>query len=252
MPAYAVIIVTSLPLNPAQTQGRAVILFSGGVYANYIANNGAWESVGSGGAHPNLATHDALGLATDAELTTHAATSHGVTTHGDAEHTALNYEASGAVATHAAAADPHAGYRLESAAIVEANLGLTDLTTANASQTAHGFLPKLPGGTSTFLRADGAFAAPTAAAGISQTEIDFGVTLVSEASFLITDANVSAGSKIIGSVAYVAPTGKDLDELDMDGLDLKFAPGAGQFTLYARGMDGYVADKFRINYMVGA
>jgi hypothetical protein len=33
-------------------------------------------------AHPNLATHDALGLATDAELTTHAATSHGVTDHG--------------------------------------------------------------------------------------------------------------------------------------------------------------------------
>ena len=31
----------------------------------------------SGGAHPDLATHDALGLATDAELTTHAAGPHG-------------------------------------------------------------------------------------------------------------------------------------------------------------------------------
>lgn len=47
-----------------------------------------WTEVGAGGSHPNLATHDALGLATDAELT-----------------------------THAGAADPHTGYRLESVAI---------------------------------------------------------------------------------------------------------------------------------------
>ena len=52
-------------------------------------------------------------------------------------------------------------------------------------------------------------------------------------------------------MAYEAPTGKDLDELDMDGLDLKFGPGTGQFTLYARGLDGYVADKFKINYLIG-
>lgn len=88
-------------------------------------------------------------------------------------------------------------------------------------------------------------------ADVKQTEIDFGTTPVSEASFLITDADVSAGSHLIGSVAYVAPTGKDLDELEMDGLDLKFAPGSGDFTLYVRGMDGYVADKFKINYMIG-
>lgn len=40
----------------------------------------------------------------------------------------------------------------------------TDVTTLDASLTAHGLLPKLPGGTSTFLRADGTFAAPTATA----------------------------------------------------------------------------------------
>lgn len=86
---------------------------------------------------------------------------------------------------------------------------------------------------------------------LSQTEIDFGSTPVSEASFIVTDANVTASSQLIGSVAYEAPTGKDLDELEMDGLDLKFAPGAGQFTLYARGLDGYVADTFKINYLIG-
>ncbi len=86
---------------------------------------------------------------------------------------------------------------------------------------------------------------------IKQTEIDFGTTPVSEASFLITDADVLVGSQLIGSVAYEAPTGKELDELEMDGLDLKFAPGVGQFTLYAGGLDGYIADKFKVNYLIG-
>jgi hypothetical protein len=53
----------------------------------------------AGGTHPDLATHDALGLATDAELTAH-------------DHDA-DYEASGAVVTHAGAADPHTGYLKE-------------------------------------------------------------------------------------------------------------------------------------------
>lgn len=86
---------------------------------------------------------------------------------------------------------------------------------------------------------------------VRQTEIDFGATPVAEASFTVADSTVTALSQIIGSVAYEAPTGKDLDELEMDGIDLKFGPGVGQLTIYARGMDGYVADKFKINYIVG-
>ncbi len=86
---------------------------------------------------------------------------------------------------------------------------------------------------------------------IKQTEIDFGVTPVSEKSFTITDVDVVVTSQLIGNVAYEAPTGKDLDELEMDSLDLKFSPGSGQFILYARGLDGYIADKFKVNYLVG-
>lgn len=37
----------------------------------------------------------------------------------------------------------------------------TDITTLDASTSAHGLLKKLPGGTTTFLRADGTFAAPS-------------------------------------------------------------------------------------------
>ncbi len=86
---------------------------------------------------------------------------------------------------------------------------------------------------------------------IKQTEIDFDTMPISEKSFVIIDASVLVTSQLIGNVAYEAPTGKDLDELEMDGLDLKFAPGVGQFTLYARGLDGYIADKFKINYLAG-
>lgn len=88
---------------------------------------------------------------------------------------------------------------------------------------------------------------------ITQTEVDFGSTPVSEALFTIADATATATSKIIGSVAYAAPTGKDLDELEMDSLELKFGPkGAGEFYIYAKGLDGYVHDKFKVNYQIAA
>ena len=86
---------------------------------------------------------------------------------------------------------------------------------------------------------------------IKQTEIDFGTTPVADSSFTITDADVAATDQIVAQVAYEAPTGKDLDEIEMDTLSLRCGAGAGQFTLFATGMDGYVADKFKINYIVG-
>lgn len=89
------------------------------------------------------------------------------------------------------------------------------------------------------------------AVNIKQTEIDFGSVPVSEASFIIIDADVIASSQLIGNIAYEAPTGKELDEVEMDAIDLKFAPGVGQFTLYATGIDGYLADKFKVNYLIG-
>lgn len=136
--------------------------------------------------------------------------------------------------------------------ISDATLSTTDITTNNVSTAKHGFMSKLPGGTSNFYREDGTWQSPGAGStNIKQTEINFGAMPVSEASFLITDADVAAGSQLIGGVAYEAPTDKDLDEMEMDTLDLKFAPGTGEFTLYARGLDGYVEGKFKVNYLIG-
>lgn len=85
---------------------------------------------------------------------------------------------------------------------------------------------------------------------IKQTEVDFGTTPVSEASFTVTDSEVTTGTQLLAQVAYEAPTSKDLDEVEMDALDIKCTSGAGQFTMYIRGMDGYIADKFKINYII--
>jgi hypothetical protein len=96
-----------------------------------------------------------------------------------------------------------------------------------------------------------ALVGPASGGAVKQVEIDFGALPVAEASFLITDAGVVPTSHLVGGVAYEAPTNKDLDELEMDELDLKFGPGSGQFTLFARGREGYIADKFKINYVIG-
>lgn len=58
-------------------------------------------------SHPNLAVHDALGLATDAELATHAGAAD---PHPVYETSA---EAAAKVTAHEAASDPHAGYQKE-------------------------------------------------------------------------------------------------------------------------------------------
>jgi hypothetical protein len=85
-----------------------------------------------------------------------------------------------------------------------------------------------------------------------QAEVDFGTTPVTEASFTITDANVTTSSFITGGIAYVAPTSKDLDELEFDQLDLKFVGNNGNITLYAIVDSGsLIAGKFKVNYSVG-
>ncbi len=52
--------------------------------------------------------------------------------------------------------------------VVEADLNLTDVTTANVSTSAHGFVPKAPNDTTKFLRGDGTFAVPTGGLSIPQ------------------------------------------------------------------------------------
>lgn len=93
---------------------------------------------------------------------------------------------------------------------------------------------------------------PGGAVNIKQTEVDFGATPVADAVFTIVDVDVTNTSQIIATVAYEAPTGKDLDELQMDELIIMCGNGVGTFDMYIKSADGsYLADKFKINYLIG-
>ncbi len=86
----------------------------------------------------------------------------------------------------------------------------------------------------------------------NQTTIDFGATPVGDGTFTVTDVASLANSRISAQVAYIAPAGKDLDEIEMDDIILRCSAGAGSFTVFARAADGsYLADKFLINYSIG-
>jgi hypothetical protein len=105
----------------------------------------AWieAPAGGGGSHPNLATHDALGLATDAELATQ-------------------------LSTHAGAVDPHTGYALESTIGAAGGIASLDGSTlVPAAQLATG----TPDGTK-FLRDDRTWAAASGGSG-APTDADY-------------------------------------------------------------------------------
>lgn len=84
------------------------------------------------------------------------------------------------------------------------------------------------------------------------TEIDFGALPVYQKEFTITDASVLATSNITASLAYEAPTDKDLDELEMDYLTIICGQATnGTFKMLVKSIDNsYLADKFKINYSI--
>ncbi len=86
----------------------------------------------------------------------------------------------------------------------------------------------------------------------NQATIDFGVTPVADGTFIITNVGAMASSFISAMIAYVAPAGKDLDEVEMDDIILRCSAGVGSFSVYAHAADGsYLEGKFLINYMIG-
>tara|TARA_R110000772_G_C13229577_1_gene432606 strand:+ start:417 stop:1088 length:672 start_codon:yes stop_codon:yes gene_type:complete len=98
---------------------------------------------------------------------------------------------------------------------------------------------------------------PTQANKLSQfsggrTEVDFGTLPVYEKEFTITDTNAIATSNITASLAYEAPTSKELDEIEMDMLSISCGQSlAGSFKMFIKSIDGsYLADKFKINYSI--
>jgi hypothetical protein len=83
---------------------------------------------------------------------------------------------------------------------------------------------------------------------VKQVEIDFGATPLESKSFTITDAAIVVGSKILASIAYVATTDHELDEVGAECFDLKCAPGVGVMTVFATPSVGLAHGKYYLNY----
>jgi hypothetical protein len=94
-------------------------------------------------------------------------------------------------------------------------------------------------------------AGPGGSATITQVELDLGTTPVAEATVNTVDAAVTTATKIIFALSGIAPTGKDEDELEMDDLMIVPHPRAGSIDWFVRGNDGYIADKFKLEYAIG-
>lgn len=151
----------------------------------------------SGGSHPDLATHDSLGLATDTELTNHANDTTSVHGIADTSVLATDTEVATVVSDHSAdttsvhgiadtsaletttgsanKVETHRADTTDVHGIVNtANLVLTDdaRLTNDRTPTTHDIITKhngFPGGTTDFLRADGSFATPPSGSGGSTT-----------------------------------------------------------------------------------
>lgn len=84
-----------------------------------------------------------------------------------------------------------------------------------------------------------------------QTEVDFGTTPVEDATFTVADDQVKTTSHIDCWLSGDAPTGKDADEIGLDALLIAATPAsAGNISIYVRGLEGYVHDKFKLDYVV--
>lgn len=85
---------------------------------------------------------------------------------------------------------------------------------------------------------------------VKQVEVDFRDTLyINYKTFVITDPQVKQGDFIVANIAYDAPTGKSVDEIEMDSIICTAGlSNDGSFTLLVRGLDGSLRNKFKVNY----
>jgi hypothetical protein len=86
----------------------------------------------------------------------------------------------------------------------------------------------------------------------TEAEIDFGSTPVYSASFTITDAAISATSKVQILPCGKAATGRTADDWEWDGAAIACNPDAGAATCYVQFTPGPVVGKRNIQYSVGA
>ena len=93
---------------------------------------------------------------------------------------------------------------------------------------------------------------PGGGAGASWTtvEIDFGTAARFVKTMTVTDAGVSATSKIMALQSGTAATGRQADENEMDSIACRATPGTGDFRLICSNGRTVTHGLFKINYTV--
>jgi len=84
---------------------------------------------------------------------------------------------------------------------------------------------------------------------ITETEVDFGSTPVTDATFTITDAGVSGTTKIIVTESGSVATGRAAGDSLWDSINYSALSGTGNFTLYAKA-SGSVVGKRKLYYTI--
>lgn len=83
---------------------------------------------------------------------------------------------------------------------------------------------------------------------LTETEIDFGSTPVSEASFTVTNALITALSKIMVTPSGNTATSRVGNDYSWEAFSFSALAAAGTFTLYANCSNGSVVGKRKIFY----
>jgi len=140
--------------------------------------------------------------------------------------------------------DATTGY-ISSSLIAPVAMGLDDLIDVNATSPSP----------SQVLTWDGAEWVPVAPAAmpdvtISLAEIDLGSQPVLNGAVVVTDASVSAVSRILVTPSGDVATGGSADDWEWDSIQFAALAGSGEFTVYWRASD-YVTGKRKIFYSIG-
>lgn len=108
----------------------------------------------------------------------------------------------------------------------------TDITTLDATTSAHGLMKKYPGGTTTFLRADGSFAAPPGGAGSSATRVVVTAAFPAKINqrINVVDAAIASTHKINAWVSGIANGAANAGDL-VDLYSIRAIANTGSFDL---------------------
>lgn len=107
---------------------------------------------------------------------------------------------------------------------------------ATMTATVGGAVPTPPNNTTTFLRGDGTFAAPSGGGGsvsLTEVEIDFGTISSPNTSWTITDASIDPSKKILVFPSPNPATGRLGNDWELDIVLLSGTAGTGNFVLSA-------------------